>query len=412
MLAAGRGERLWPLTETRPKHLLPLGGRPVLERTLLALAKAGISSIVLVVNYKEEMIRSSIGNGSRLDCRVEYVRQKKLGGTADALNSCRGELKGEDRFLVIYGDDYYDPGALARFAMSSKKQDGIIMGTAEVEDRSRFGSLKVKQGLVVAIHEKLARTDRGRVNAGVYFMDESVLRTVRKTRRSPRGEYELTDSLKILIRQGKLVHAFALREGEWHGLSYPWDLLKANRLVLEKQPRSNRGKLEEGVRVSGPISIGSGCIVKSGTYLEGPVLLAEGTVVGPNSYLRPYTSVGKNAKVGAGCEVKNSILMDEVKLPHMSYVGDSIIGQGSSLGAGTITANLRFDEAIVRSRVRGGRVSSGRRKLGTVLGDNVKTGVNVSLYPGVKLGTGAWVEPGAIVRDDVPSGVLVKGNVR
>jgi bifunctional UDP-N-acetylglucosamine pyrophosphorylase/glucosamine-1-phosphate N-acetyltransferase len=148
--------------------------------------------------------------------------------------------------------------------------------------------------------------------------------------------------------------------------------------------------------------------VKSGSYIEGPVYVGEGAVVGPNAYLRPGTSLGKGVKVGAGCEVKNSIVMDEAKVPHLCYVGDSVLGNGASLGAGTITANLKFNDSNVESRVKGRLVDSGQRKLGVIFGDGAKTGINVSIYPGVKIGADAWIGPGATIKSDVAS----KGRVR
>ncbi|TMI51497.1 hypothetical protein E6H13_08640 [Candidatus Bathyarchaeota archaeon] len=100
--------------------------------------------------------------------------------------------------------------------------------------------------------------------------------------------------------------------------------------------------------------------------------------------------------------------MDEAKVPHLNYVGDSILGHGVSLGAGTLTANLKFNDSNVESRVKGKFVDSGQRKLGAIIGDAVKTGINVSIYPGVKIGADAWIGPGAIVRTDVPSKARVK----
>jgi len=149
-------------------------------------------------------------------------------------------------------------------------------------------------------------------------------------------------------------------------------------------------------------------VIRSGCYLDGPVFIGENAVVGPNAYLRPYTVVGEGAKVGAHCDVKNSILMDRAKVPHLSYVGDSIVGVGSSLGAGTITANLRFDDASIMSMVNGRLVDTARRKLGAIIGDNVRTGINVSLLPGVKVGSGAWIGPGVTVRRDVVAGARIK----
>jgi len=100
--------------------------------------------------------------------------------------------------------------------------------------------------------------------------------------------------------------------------------------------------------------------------------------------------------------------MDRAKVPHLSYVGDSIVGAGCSLGAGTITANLRFDDQPIISMVKGRRVDTGRRKLGAIIGDNVRTGINVSLLPGVKIGSGAWIGPGVTVSRDVVAGARIK----
>src|SRR5205807_9904350 len=140
----------------------------------------------------------------------------------------------------------------------------------------------------------------------------------------------------------------------------------------------------------------------------GPVYVGESAVVGPNAYLRPGTSLGKRAKVGAGCEVKNSLVMDEAKIPHLCYVGDSVLGNGASLGAGTKTANLKFNDSNVESRVKAREVVCGQRKLGVTIGDGAKTDINVSILPGAKSGSDAWIGRGATVRVDVPT----KGRVR
>jgi bifunctional UDP-N-acetylglucosamine pyrophosphorylase/glucosamine-1-phosphate N-acetyltransferase len=100
--------------------------------------------------------------------------------------------------------------------------------------------------------------------------------------------------------------------------------------------------------------------------------------------------------------------MDEAKIPHLSYVGDSVLGWGVSLGAGTITANLKFNDSNVESRVKGKLVDSGQRKLGVIFGDGAKTGINVSIFPGVKIGADAWIGPGAVIRADVLSNARVR----
>ncbi len=408
ILAAGRGERLWPLTENRPKHLLPAGGRAILERTVSALANAGVKDLILVVNYKATMIRAHFGEGDRFNCRIKYVPQKRIGGTADAVAAAQNDLKSEDRFLVIYGDDYYASSAIERFARNAARGDTMIAATS-VDDPSRFGTVEVKDGLITDIKEKASRKGPGQVNAGMYNLPANAILAVEKTKRSKRGEFELTDSARILIRRGEQVSVFPLEADEWAGVSYPWDLLEANRLALEAEEPTNKGTVEDNVQLAGKVVVSKGASVRSGSYVEGSVFIGEGAVVGPNAYLRSGTSLGKNVKVGAACEVKNSVLMDGTKVPHLSYVGDSVIGHEASLGAGTITANLRFDEATIKSSVKRVALSSGRKKLGAIIGDGVRTGINVSIFPGVKIGGGSWIGPGAVVREDVPSKARLRG---
>jgi bifunctional UDP-N-acetylglucosamine pyrophosphorylase/glucosamine-1-phosphate N-acetyltransferase len=402
ILAAGRGERLWPLAEKNPKHLLPIGGEPLLQRTVRALVQAGVHEIVMVVQFEAEKVKNFFGDGQRLGCKIRYVKQKRLGGTADAVRTCENELREEDRFLVVYGDNYYDQKALGKFVKSSESKD-LLMGASEVKDPSRFGTLEVKRGNIVSIREKVASGNVGVVNAGIYVLDNSIFPAIRKTRKSERGEFELTDSLSLLMAEGRRIRTIPFGKGEWVGISYPWDLLEANWSALDSDEEVRDGETEPGVHLNGSVSLSKGSRVKSGSYIEGPVYVGEGAVVGPNAYLRPGTSLGKGVKVGAGCEVKNSIVMDDAKIPHLCYVGDSVLGPGVSLGAGTITANLKFNDSNVESRVKAKLIDSGQRKLGAIFGDGAKTGINVSVFPGVKIGADAWIGPGAIVKTDVPS---------
>ncbi|OLE89817.1 MAG: hypothetical protein AUF79_11425 [Crenarchaeota archaeon 13_1_20CM_2_51_8] len=407
ILAAGRGERLWPLAEKNPKHLLPIGGEPLLRRTVKALVEAGITEIVMVVQFEAEKIKSFFKDGKELGSKISYVKQKRLGGTADAVKSVESELGGEDRFLIVYGDNYYDQKALDKFVKSSDSKD-LLMGVAQVKDPSRFGSLEIKRGNIVAIHEKVASGIVGVVNAGIYVLDNSIFSAVRKTRKSRRGEFELTDSLGLLMAEGRRIRTIPFGKGAWVGISYPWDLLEANRSALDSDEEVRDGETEVGVHLKGSVSMAEGSLVKSGSYIEGPVFIGEDSVVGPNAYLRPGTSLGKEVKVGAGCEVKNSIVMDDAKIPHLSYVGDSVLGNAASLGAGTITANLKFNDSNVMSKVKTRLVDTGQRKLGAIIGDGAKTGINVSIFPGVKIGADAWIGPGATVKTDVPSNARVK----
>ncbi len=162
------------------------------------------------------------------------------------------------------------------------------------------------------------------------------------------------------------------------------------------------GIVEQGAHLIGPVTVAESARIRSGAYIEGPVFIDEEADVGPNCYIRSGTSLGKKTRVGNGCEIKNSILMDGTHAGHLSYVGDSILGEKCNLGAGTIMANLRFDDGHIKMMVKDKLVDTGRRKLGAVLGDNVKTGIKSLFMPGVKVGKHVALEPDFTGKRDLP----------
>jgi NDP-sugar pyrophosphorylase family protein len=187
-----------------------------------------------------------------------------------------------------------------------------------------------------------------------------------------------------------------------YSLAYPWDLLRVNEeLVGALSANQIEGSLSKDAVIDGTLVLGKGSRVLPGVYIEGNVVIGRDCKVGPNCYLRGNTSVGDGCHLGQAVEVKNSIVMAHTSIGHLSYCGDSIVGEGVNLGAGTITANLRHDGKNSFSALRGALVDTGRRKLGAVIGDQVHTGIHTSIYPGRKIWPGLWTRPGAIVRADI-----------
>jgi bifunctional UDP-N-acetylglucosamine pyrophosphorylase/glucosamine-1-phosphate N-acetyltransferase len=148
------------------------------------------------------------------------------------------------------------------------------------------------------------------------------------------------------------------------------------------------------------VVVEAGATVEPGVVIEGPALVRSGAHVGPNAYVRGASHVGENCRVGHGVEVKNSVLMRGAAVPHLSYVGDSLLGPDVNVGAGSQVANLRHDGADIEQTVKGERRTTGRRKYGVVAGDGAKTGVNSSIGPGVVLSPGATTLPGEQVLRD------------
>ena len=389
ILAAGEGKRMRPLTINRPKPLLPIAGKPIIAYHVERLKKLGVKRIWVVVNRNGERIKETLGTDG-----IEYVRQEKPLGTGHALLTVEDKVKEE--FLLIFGDTYFEDSleGLASY-------DGMAIGVYQVPDVSRYGAIVEKDGKVECIKEK-SLSGPGMIFAGVAKLNASIFSKLRELKPSPRGEIELTDAL---IGLG----IYKLKD-KWLDVGYPWNLLEANEIELKKKESYIKGEVEEGVTVRGKVIVEEGALVKSGTYIEGPVYIGKNCVVGPNSYLRAHTMLEANVKVGFSCEVKNSIVMRDTKIPHLSYVGDSIIGEHCNFGAGLKIANLRFDEANVKVTIKGVKQDSGRRKFGAVIGDNVKTGVNVSIMPGVKIGANSIIGAHTLVFEDVEENTYYRVN--
>ncbi len=384
ILAAGEGSRMRPLTYTRPKVMLPIANRPILEHLLIEVEKAGIREFIFIVGYHEEQVRDHFGSGDKWGVRIDYCAQRRQSGTADAVRTVEGLTTGN--FLMINGDVLVSHEDINRVMSRNTNTIAVV----EVEDIRDLGSVAVDGERVARIYEKVEKPPSHLANAGVYLFTQDIFDAISRTSKSPRGEYEITDSLQLMIDGGSPV--LHQKIGYWLDLSYPWDLLSANESLLAGIEAHNLGEVEKNAVTRGAVSIGKGTIVRSGSYIVGPVIIGEDCEIGPNCYIRPHTSIGNGCHVGSAVEVKNSIIMNSSKIPHHNYVGDSIIGEGCNLGAGTKIANLRLDEKEIWVAGR----NTKRRKLGAIIGDGVKTGINACINKGSMIGNNTQIGPGAV----------------
>lgn len=402
ILAAGEGQRLLPFTSTRPKHMLPVGGIPILEHTLLALKSVGIKEVGILVGYLEEKIRSYFKDGSNYGISITYVRQQNPTGTASAIGMFEDYIDDED-FIAVYGDLLVSPDVFSNLLQRYNKDKIITMTVVPVPNPTEFGVVTLKKGFIEDIYEKpKSKVKSNLVNAGVYLLPPIIFRYIKETGKSARGEFEITDTLQAILKKGVKIGANLTDPEEWLDIGRPWDLLEANKRTLSKILLSIEGEVEKGANLLGNIIVRKEAKIRSGTYIEGPAFIGENSDIGPNCYIRPYTSLGKKVRIGNACEVKNSIIMDGTHIGHLSYVGDSILGEDCNIGAGTITANLRFDDKSIKVLIKDKVIDSKQRKLGVFIGDKVKTGIGASIMPGVKIGNSSWIGPASIVYRDVP----------
>lgn len=395
ILAAGEGKRMRPLTAARPKVMLPVANRPMVEHLVLAAKEAGIGHFVIVVGYGEQEIRKHFGDGSGLGVSVTYVVQRQQRGTADALKAASKEVSGP--FLMMNGDMFLTPHDIAGIAA----MDGHVMGVVSSDHPEDYGVVGVTDDVVTSLVEKSLCPGGNIINAGIYRFEAEIIGLVRDVSLSERGEYEITDALSVLVRQGRL-RAFTVTS--WVDAGYPWDLLEANATLLSGLRGDVKGTVESGVVFHGNVVVGPGTVIRAGTYIEGPCIIGSDCRIGPHAYIRGATSIGDRCHIGHCSEIKNSIIMPDTNVPHFNYVGDSVIGSRCNLGAGTKIANLRNDK---KSITAGGH-DTRRVKLGAIIGDDVKTGINCSINAGTMIGSRVMIGPHASIDGIIEAGTRVR----
>ena len=406
VLAAGEGTRLKPITLTRPKHLIRVGGKLLLEHCLNALKAVGIEETLIVIHYMGDAIRTYFGDGKNFGLRISYVEQKEVLGTGNAVSIAEPYVK-ED-FVLVYGDLLFSVDALKKVvAIHEREKPAATMAVVPVEKPENYGIVELENSRVKNIIEKPSRdkAPTNLANAGIYIFSTEIFEKIKQTKASVRGEWEITDAISLLLKE-KTVLGVEISKDEWLDIGRPWDLLEANRWILQRTEHKVLGTVENGAHLIGPVSVAETSRIRSGAYIEGPAFIDEESDIGPNCYIRPCTSIGKKVRIGNACEIKNSIIMDNTHIGHLSYVGDSIIGENCNLGAGTITANYRLDAKTIKMKIKDKVVDSERTKLGAVLGDNVKAGINTLFMPGVKVGCNSWIGPNVVVYRDLPSNTI------
>ncbi len=410
ILAAGEGNRLKPITSTTPKPMIPLAGRPLLEYTISGLKAAGIDEILLIVGYKQEIIKDYFDNGKLFGVNITYITQEEYLGTANAVGYAKDYISSNEDFMLMYGDLVVESEVFFEVVskFSELQSEGLI-SLFQVDNPQAYGIISVNsEGFITKITEKpTPELNLGNLaNAGIFVFNSLIFEAIEKTPKSIRGEYEFTDSMEILIKElGGKIFGFKLDNRFWSDIGRPWQLLEANSYLLDKLKPSIDGKIQENVNISGKVVIEVGTKVLAGTVIQGPCMIGKNSLIGPNAFIRPYSFIGDNCHIGMS-EIKNSMVLSDSAVPHFNYVGDSIICEHVNLGAGSKVANLRFDNKSVMVKIKGNLVDSKRRKLGAIIGPYCKTGINTSIMCGKIVGEKSWIGAHTLVMEDVPPNTL------
>lgn len=386
VLAAGRGERLYPLTSLRPKVMLPVANKPILQHVLEALSENGVRDIILVVGYCREYVQDALGSGESLGVRIRYVVQEQQLGTGNALAMAQGMT--DERFLIVPGDNLVFAATL-RPLLQGQEQSVLVK---ESGSPFHYGLVMVRDGQVTHFMEKPGVQVSRWVNTGNYLLSDRVFRYLE-------NEVDLPSALQRMVDDGTTVRILPTEE-TWLDATYPWDLLNINNIALEQTQPIVEGEREDGVIIKGRVHVGKGSVIRAHSYLVGPLTIGAGTEIGPYAAIFPGTSIGNNVVISPFSEVRNSILESSVQVGTHSVVTNAIISEGCTFGArfhargGLVTVQSQQQEEY---RVQGG----------AVVAQFVEVGDDVSVEAGALVGKGARLGSGRRIAQNIPEEAIV-----
>ena len=385
VLAAGEGQRLRPFTVTRPKAMLSIADKPILQYVIESLATNGIRNIVIVIGYRKEQVLDYMGSGEQFGVELTYVTQEAQLGTAHALS--QAEDVAEDEFLVISGDNLIEADTISGFAQI--KPEALLV--KRVNNPVRYGVVNIRDDAVTDIVEKPKEASGNLVNTGIYAFTREVFRYTQSI-------LDIPDVLNDMITGGHTIK-FLETSGTWLDVVYPWDILSLNDAVLHRIPANLGGTIEAGASVKGLVSIGEDTVIRSNSYVVGPVVIGEKCDIGPNVYISPATSIGDNVVISPFSEIKNSVIGADVSIGSASIVQDSVIDDGCVI-EGHFTACS--GEAEVRANDEYHLV-----KVGAMLGVGCNLGSSVVAQPGVVVGNYSRIQSMKLISGRLPDKSLV-----
>ena len=403
ILAAGVGRRLEPLTTRRPKPMLPVANRPILEYVLDAVAATDIDRVVLVVGYRAERIRTHVGDGDDWGLEVEYVEQPTQLGTGHAVLQATAAVDGP--FLVLNGDRILEPSIVDRVLERVRAGRTPVLATTTVAQPREYGVVTLEGDRVTGIEEKpLAPVETNRINAGVYGFSSAIFEALSET--TPAGELELTATLDDLASERELT---AVRyDGRWLDVSQLWDLLSVTAALLDggdvvdsdSQGTDSRRVDAKDDRAFDDTGTGDPPSAAGATIAE-DALVDPTAHIGPHATIGGGTAIGPNVVVGANAVVERAVVFPDVVIGAGAVVREAVIATNARLGPNvTITGGpsvIVVDDAVHRDV-----------DLGGVVGDNATIGGGATLTDGAVVGDDARVDAGLTLDGRIESGAVVR----
>ncbi len=385
ILAAGEGQRLRPFTVNRPKAMIPIADKPVLQYIVEALAHNGVRDVVLVVGYRKEQVYDFMGSGEKFGVKIAYATQEKQLGTAHALARVKDMV--QDNFLVLPGDNLIEAATIADFVDIGP--EAVL--TKRVSNPQRYGVVDTDGDEVRRIVEKPADAGSNLVNTGIYAFNRDIFKYTEDV-------LDIPDVLNHMIAAGHFIKA-AETSGAWLDMIYPWDIISLNHAILQNIGSGMGGTVEDGVTIQGKVSIGAGTIIKSGCCIYGPAVIGSGCEIGPHVCIMPSTSIGDNVAISSFTQVKNSIIGDDVTLGPGCFISDSAIDKGCVI-KGRFTALGGPSEVGINGE-------SPVINVGVIMGEDCKVESNVTAQPGAIVGNYCQIQISRLLSGRLPDQSLV-----
>lgn len=410
LLAAGRSFRMKPIQD---KNFLEFLGKPLIAHQLSALVNAGFKEILVVGgDHNLKPLKALIKRGDFKGAKISLREQENLDlGMAGAILSSERWIKG-DPFFAVSANDVLDVGAYSDTLRQAQGDMGAVLAY-KVSKYFPGGYLKItKNGLIKGIVEKPGegKEPSKLVNIVVHYHPNAklLIEELKKVKTTKDDRYEC--AIQSLLDKGIKYKAVPY-VGFWQPIKYPWHVLALMNHFLENIGSRVEGKglqIAKSAKIYGEVYLAEGVKVLDNAVIQGPAYIGKNSIIATNALVR-QSQIGENCVIGFGSEIARSYVGNNV-WTHTNYVGDSVIGNDVSFGAGTVTGNLRLDEKNIFVNIKGEKVDCGSNKFGLVTGDHVRVGVNTSFMPGVKIGNNSFVGAGIVVAQDVPDNSYVTGD--
>ncbi len=330
ILSGGKGTRLYPLTYTRAKQLIPVANKPVLVRVIEAIREAGVREIGVVVGHTAPEIQEALGDGAEWDVELTYIPQTSPDGLAHAVKISRDFLGGSP-FVMFLGDNVIQGGISQLIRDFADKDWNSQIVLKEVRNPSAYGVAQLRaDGSIQRLIEKPSQPPSNLALVGIYMFDRHVHEAVDAIQPSSRGEYEITDAIQWLIDQGRTVYPH-IHRGWWIDTGKPTDMLEANSLVLEEIAPciAASASVDAGSTLDSRVSLQAGARIVN-SVLRGPTVIGRDTVI-ENSYIGPFTSIYHNCRV-RNCEIERSIILENSRVLDIERsLRDSLVGRRATV---------------------------------------------------------------------------------